>query len=291
VPGLRGDIDHPNSIPVDKSFPDSVLNDTVICPYNEPALARVLINEHASELAAVIVEPILGSMGMIPATTEFLQALRDETTKNDIILIFDEVIALRQSGGGEQERHGVIPDLTCMGKIIGGGLPVGGIGGKKDLMQVFNPDAEETVMHASTFSGNAMTMAAGLASMSKFTGDDSLRINALGDRLRNGFNGILNQYGVKGQAVGSGSLSNIIFSGDPIHDARDAMQGMTAAGHIGALLHLGMLRNGIVSASRLMYCISTPMDESHVDQAVTALSESLGELRPYIEAERPGLLL
>lgn len=291
VPGVRGDIDHPNSIPVDKSFPDSVLNDTVICPYNEPDLARALINEHANDLAAVIVEPILGSMGMIPATTEFLQALRDETTRNDIILIFDEVIALRQSGGGEQERHGVIPDLTCMGKIIGGGLPVGGIGGNKDLMQVFNPDAKDTVMHASTFSGNAMTMAAGLASMSNFTGEDSLRINALGDRLRNGFNGILNQHGIKGQAVGSGSLSNIILSSDPIHDARDALQGMTAAGQIGALLHLGMLRNGVVSASRLMYCISTAMDEKHVDQAVTALSETLGELRPYIEAERPELLL
>jgi glutamate-1-semialdehyde 2,1-aminomutase len=291
VPGLRGDIDHPNSIPVDKSFPDSVLNDTVICPYNEPDLARALINEHASDLAAVIVEPILGSMGMIPATTEFLQALRDETSKNDIILIFDEVIALRQSSGGEQERHGVIPDLTCMGKIIGGGLPVGGIGGNKDLMQVFNPDAQETVMHASTFSGNAMTMAAGLASMSNFTGEDSLRINVLGDRLRNGFNGILNQHGIKGQAIGSGSLSNIILSSDPIHDARDSTQGMTAAGHIGALLHLGMLRNGVVSASRLMYCISTPMDENHVDQAVTALSETLVELKPYIEAERPGLLL
>jgi glutamate-1-semialdehyde aminotransferase len=127
--------------------------------------------------------------------------------------------------------------------------------------------------------------------MLNFSGHDSVRINALGDRLRNGFNGILNQYGIKGQAVGSGSLSNIILSGDPIHDARDALQGMTAAGHIGALLHLGMLRNGVVSASRLMYCISTPMDEGHVDQAVTALSETLGELRPYIEAERPGLLL
>lgn len=290
-PDLRGDIDHPNSTPVDKSFPDSVLNDTVVCPYNEPALARALINEHAGELAAVIVEPILGSMGMIPATTEFLQALRDETKRNGIVLIFDEVIALRQSSGGDQARHGVIPDLTCMGKIIGGGLPVGGIGGNKDLMQAFNPDADETVMHASTFSGNAMTMAAGLATLSDFDNEDARRINALGERLRNGFNGILNQHGIKGQATGSGSLSNILLSSEVIHDSRDAMQGMAAAGHIGALIHLGMLRNGVVSASRLMYCISTPMDDSHVDQAVTALNETLTELRPYIETERPGLLL
>lgn len=290
VPDERGSLHHPNSIPVDKSFPESVLSDTVICPYNEPELARALINEHASELAAVIVEPMLGSMGMIPATTEFLQVLRDETSKNDIVLIFDEVITLRQSEGGEQQRHGITPDLTCMGKIIGGGLPVGGIGGNKDLMNVFNPDAEDTVMHASTFSGNALTMATGLAAMAIFGEDESIRINQLGDRLRQGFNQVLSQHGIKGQALGSGSLTNILLSSDDIKDSRGTMQAMIDAGHISALVHLGMLRQGVTSASRLMYCISTPMDESHVDTAITALSDTLTELRPYIEAERPGLL-
>jgi len=105
IPEERGSLHHPNSLPVDKSFPDSVLADTVICPYNEPELARALINEHAGELAAIIVEPMLGSMGMISATTEFLQVLRDESEKHDIVLIFDEVITLRQSAGGEQHRH------------------------------------------------------------------------------------------------------------------------------------------------------------------------------------------
>ena len=290
-PDQRGDIDHPRSLAVDKSIPNSVLADTIVCPYNEPDLARALINEHAADLAAVIVEPILGSMGMVPASTEFLTALREETEKNNIVLIFDEVISLRLSSAGEQGRQGVIPDLTCMGKIIGGGLPVGGFGGVKDLMQVFKPEAKETVFHASTFSGNALTMASGLATMSEFEAKDSDRINRLGERLRNGFNGTLSQHGIRGQAIGSGSLSNIILSGDTIHDARDSMQGMIAAGHISALLHLGMLRQGIVSASRLMYCISTTMDETHIDIAITALSDSLTELRPYIEAEKPGLLI
>jgi glutamate-1-semialdehyde 2,1-aminomutase len=290
LPDQRGSLHHPKSLPVDKSFPESVLADTVICPYNEPELARALINEHAGDLAAVIVEPMLGSMGMIPATSEFLQVLREETSKNDIVLIFDEVITLRQSSGGEQQRHGITPDLTCMGKIIGGGLPVGGIGGRKDLMDVFNPEAKDTVMHASTFSGNALTMAAGMAALSNFGEDESVRLNKLGDRLRSGFNQTLSQHGIKGQAVGRGSLSNIIFSNEEIKDSRDTMQAMIDAGHISALLHLGMLRHGVTSASRLMYCISTPMDESYIDTAISALSESLAELRPYIEAERPGLL-
>lgn len=290
TPNARGDISHPNSLAVDKSFPDSVLEDTVICPYNQPDLARALIREHANELAAVIVEPILGSMGMVSASTEFLQALRDETSRHGIVLIFDEVISLRLSNGGDQSRHGVTPDITCMGKIIGGGLPVGGIGGSRELMAVFDPDAKETVMHASTFSGNALTMAAGLATMSDYQEEDSLRINVLGEKLRNGFNGILNQHGIKAQAIGSGSLSNIIFSRNDLQSSRDTMSGMIAGGHIGALLHLGMLRHGVVSASRLMYCVSTPMGEGEIDQAVTALNEALSELRPYIEAERPNLL-
>ena len=115
---------------MDDSFPDSVLGDTVVCPYNEPELAQALIERHKDDLAAVIVEPVLGSMGMVPATPEFLAALRSATEQHGIILIFDEVITLRLSDGGAQKTYGVTPDLTCMGKIIGGGLPIGGLGGR-----------------------------------------------------------------------------------------------------------------------------------------------------------------
>jgi len=133
-------------------------------------------------------------------------------------------------------------------------------------------------------------MATGLAAMAIFGEDESIRINQLGDRLRQGFNQVLSQHGIKGQALGSGSLTNILLSSDDIKDSRGTMQAMIDAGHISALVHLGMLRQGVTSASRLMYCISTPMDESHVDTAITALSDTLTELRPYIEAERQGLL-
>jgi len=289
-PESRGTLDHPVSLPVDKSIPDSVLEDTVICPYNEPELAKHLISEHADELAAVIVEPVLGSMGMIPASKEFLQALRDETERLGIILIFDEVITLRLGAGGTQSIHGVNPDLTSMGKIIGGGLPVGGIGGKRELMQIFSPDVRENVFHASTFSGNALTMAAGLAAMSHYTDAEAKRLNRLGDKLRDGFNLTLQQNGIRGQAVGLGSLTNLHLTDEPLHDSRDSLVGMVAAGHISSLLHLGMLRRGVMSASRLMYCISTPMGEDEIASAITALNETLIELRPYIKQERPELL-
>lgn len=289
-PDKRGTLDHPASLPVDRSIPDSVLADTVVCPYNEPELAAALISEHGSELAAVIVEPVLGSMGMIPATAEFLRVLRSETEKLGIVLIFDEVITLRLSEGGTQSIHGVTPDLTGMGKIIGGGLPIGAIGGKRELMQIFSPDTSDNVFHASTFSGNALTMAAGFAAMSHFKDAEAKRLNWLGDKLREGFNLILHQNGIRGQALGLGSLTNLHLTDEPLHDSRDALVGMAAAGHISRLLHLGMLRRGIMSASRLMYCISTPMGEDEVAAAITALNETLTELRPFIKQERPGLL-
>lgn len=290
-PDRSGPLAEPASNAIDGSFPDSVLQDTIICPFNEPELASHLIAEHASELAAVIVEPVLGSMGMIPATTEFLEALRKATLDHGIVLIFDEVITLRLSEGGAQQQHGVIPDLTCMGKIIGGGLPVGGIGGKQELMQLFSPDQAQPVMHASTFSGNALTMAAGFAAMSHFSQTDADRINELGARLRQGFNEAFAQAGVTAQMIGSGSISNIHFTNDAIHDSRDALRAMIDAGHIARLVHLGMLRHGIVSASRLMYCVSTAMTEREIELAVTALNETLHELRPYLEQERHGLLV
>ncbi len=290
APDRRGPVEAPASLAVDDSFPASVLADTVICPYNEPAHAQRLIDAHAGELAAVIVEPVLGSMGMVPATTDFLEALRQATSKHDIVLIFDEVITFRLDAGGAQRLHGVTPDLTCLGKIIGGGLPIGAVGGSRELMQLFSPERERPVMHASTFSGNALTMAAGLAAMRAYTDVEVARLNALGDRLRNGFNEAFLQAGIRAQAIGQGSLVNVLFTDGPVHSARDSLPGLAGAGHVPRLLHLTMLRHGVASASRLMYCVSTAMSELEIDRAVSAMNESLRELRPFVSTERPALL-
>lgn len=289
-PNVRGEIEAPASTPVDASFPNSVLADTIVCPFNQPAHAEALIDAHAAELAAVIVEPVLGSMGMIPASHEFLSTLRRATERHGIVLIFDEVITLRLSDGGAQKNIGVTPDLTCMGKIIGGGLPVGGVGGRTELMQLFSPDQRQPVMHASTFSGNALTMAAGRAAMEAYTAAEAERINGLAEQLREGFNQAFSQAGLKAQAYGTGSLTNLHFTAADLHDSRDAFSGMVAAGLLNNLVHLTMLRNGVNSATRLMYCTSTAMTEKDIDYAVTAMHESLAELRPYIEEDWPELL-
>ena len=192
-------------------------------------------------MAAIIVEPVLGSMGMVPATKEILQALRHSATKHGIILIFDEVISLRIDQGGAQSFFDITPDLTCMGKIIGGGLPVGAIGGKSELMKLFSPEIPEPVMHASTFSGNALTMSAGLPAMRAFDEKECIRINDLAEKLRTGFNQAFSQAKILANANGIGSLTNINFSNKPLNDSRDFMDGLYASKHIGNLLLLTML--------------------------------------------------
>ncbi len=287
---LCGPIEAPLPVAIDASIPDSVLRDVVICPYNQPEIARDLIRRHAHELAAVIVEPVLGSMGMIPATRDFLVALRDATSAHGVVLVFDEVITLRLADGGAQAAHGIVPDLTAMGKIIGGGLPIGAFGGRAELMRVFHPDEVQPVMHASTFSGNVLSMAAGEAAMRQLDPQVFERLNGLGERFRQGANEAFAGAGIRGQATGTGSLSNLHFTDRPLDSARASLAGMVAAGNVGQLLHLEMLQRGVMSAGRLMYCISTPMTAADVDSAVDALADALRALKPGIEKERPALL-
>ena len=290
IPGKSGPLESPAALIPDRSFSESSLADVIVTPFNEPEITRRQIEAQADEICALIVEPMVGAMGMIPPEPGYLAELREITLENEVLLIFDEVITLRVASGGMQERSGVTPDLTAMGKIIGGGLPIGAFGGKRDLVEQFNPERRDTIMHASTFSGNALTMAAGLAALRHYGAEEADRINALGERLRARFNAAFRQSGVRGQATGLGSLSLIHLCDRPIRNVRDGVRAMVESGRVSGLLHLGMLRRGVFAAGRLMYCTSTPMGEAEVDLAAAALAETLDELRGVIEEECPTLL-
>ncbi len=285
-----GAVHEPLPVPVDASFPPGVLADTLVCPYNDPEGARKLITRQAQQLAAVIVEPVLGSMGMIPAQPGFLEALREVTLAYGIVLIFDEVITLRLGDLGAQQRYGILPDLTAMGKIIGGGLPIGAVGGKKELMLRFHPDQARPVMHASTFSGNPLSMAAGLAAMQDFGPRQRAYIDRLGQRLRDGFNRAFQETGIRGQAVGIGSLCQLHLTDEPVVNARISLAAARRAGWVLRCLHLGMIVRGVFSAPRLMYCVSTVMTEKEIDQAVDAFLDTLQDLREDLRREKPELL-
>ena len=291
LPGKSGPLERPETLPPDRSINASEVHDVVTIPYNEVGIARDLLAQHADEVAAVIVEPVLGSMGMIPAAKEFLATLRELTLEYGVLLIFDEVITLRLGPGGVQSRIGVMPDLTAMGKIIGGGLPVGAFGGRREIIEVFNPHRRDTIMHASTFSGNALTMAAGIAALGDYGPEQVERINGLGDRLRGDLNRAFADAGIRGTATGLGSILGLHLRTGEIRHARDTLRGIAESGRSMQLLHLGLLRRGLFMAPRGMLCISTAMGEPEIDTAAAAFADALVELRPALEEDCPNLLL
>ncbi|CAN5595904.1 glutamate-1-semialdehyde 2,1-aminomutase [soil metagenome] len=196
--------------------------DTAVLPYNDLEAVRELFEVQGEEFAAVIVEPVCGNMGCIPPADGYLEGLREVTREYGTVLIFDEVMTgFRLARGGAQERYGVIPDMTCLGKIIGGGLPVGAFGGKKEIMQQVAPDGP--VYQAGTLSGNPLAMAAGLATL-RATGEPGFyeRLEELGDRWREGMNEAASCGSLPFTINQVGSMVSIFFAEGPVVDFTSA---------------------------------------------------------------------
>ncbi|MGE0238728.1 MAG: aspartate aminotransferase family protein, partial [Parvibaculaceae bacterium] len=165
--------------------PQNAPFETVLADYNDIDATRRLIGEHAARLAAVIIEPLMGSSGGIPATPGFLRMLREECTRHGVMLVFDEVMTSRLAPGGLQEKHAISPDLTTLGKYVGGGFSFGAFGGRADIMDRYEPSRPDAQAHAGTFNNNPFTMAAGLAAMTEiYTPERAIALNQSGDRLR-----------------------------------------------------------------------------------------------------------
>ncbi|MCZ6872535.1 MAG: aspartate aminotransferase family protein, partial [bacterium] len=183
-PADKLDPNGPTAIPEHPGQPPSVSEDVIVLPYNDLEGSKAMINQHKDNLACVIMEPVASAFGYLPANLEFLQGIRNLTDDLGILLIFDEVQSFRVGPGGVQELLGVIPDMTTFGKIIGGGMPVGAWGGRRDIMALLDPtDGGAIVAHAGTFNANPMTMVAGEVVMHKLTPEVYKRMNDLGEML------------------------------------------------------------------------------------------------------------
>jgi glutamate-1-semialdehyde 2,1-aminomutase len=271
--------------------PASVLQDVRVTPFNDLAAVASVLATDADRIAAILVEPVLGAGGVIPAQKDYLAGLRELADSFGVLLIFDEVITLRLSTGGMQELTGVTPDLTSLGKIIGGGLPVGAFGGRVEIMGRFDPASPQSVFHSGTFNAANVVMAAGLCALKALDQPAIDRINSLGERLKKGFNEAFKEAGLRGQVTGIGSLNQIHWFDDPLKNARDSARALTAVGELPGLLHLEMMNRGIYSAKRGMTAVSTPMTEKDIDQAVRAFAGALDLLKPYIADRFPQLIL
>ena len=266
-----GEPSRPASVAGTKGVPDSVVNEVLVFPYNDVDAARTLIEEQALELAAVIIEPVMGSPGFIPGTPEFLAMLREITRKHNIVLIFDEVISFRLSPGGAQAHYGVIPDLTALGKLIGGGLPVGAFGGSEQLMELFDPRTGPTVSHAGTFQGNPMTMAAGIATLEQLDVAAYEHLAALTEELASVIETTLARVDIPCQVTRAGSLYGVHFTSTPVVDYRTAK---TTDLQLRERVFLGLMNEGIFNRPGLGGALSTPMDSGDV----ATFAESLGRV-------------
>jgi glutamate-1-semialdehyde 2,1-aminomutase len=254
--------------PINAPFP------FVVAQYNDAEGAARLIAQHAHELAAVIVEPLQGSGGVIPGEHEFLRALREATAAHDVLLVFDEVMTSRLSTGGLQQVVGVTPDLTTLGKYLGGGLAFGAFGGRADLMRRFDPARADALPHAGTFNNAVLTMAAGAAGLTKvYTASEVERLNGLGDRLRDRLNAFAERDDLPFLATGYGSMVGLHFTDAPVRRITD----LPNTAELRALLHLYLLERGYSFARRGFIALSLPLEEPDIDGFAAAVEAFLTE--------------
>jgi len=280
-----------DAVPLTPEAPDvpqGVKDNTLYFPYNDPDAAEKLIRKHRDKLAAVIVEPTMRDMTPEPG---FLEAVREATEANDILLVFDEVISFRLSPGGAQRLYGVTPDFTTMGKIIGGGFPVGAYAAPEEHMApLMIPEAElpatasPALGFSGTFNAHPVTMAAGLASMKMLTQARYKALADMGDRMRAGLRSVLDEAGLRAYVGGAGSLFFLSWTNQPVRDHASSTTADRALSH---LFNLGMMNRGVFILGHPN--VSTVLTKADAETALEAARATVEELKPFIRDRAPHL--
>jgi glutamate-1-semialdehyde 2,1-aminomutase len=250
--------------------------DTLLARYNDLANVEALCAAHAGAIAAIIVEPIAGNMGVVAPAEGFLAGLRTLTARRGILLIFDEVISgFRASAGGAQSIFGVMPDLTCLGKIIGGGLPVGAYGGRADIMDMVAPAGP--VYQAGTLSGNPLAMTAGLWALQRLTPRLYKDLARRGSMLAAGFADAARGAGVQLQVNAFGSIVTPFFTSSPVRDYETALNANTGAY---ATFFRGMLSRGIYPPPSQFeaWFLSAAHTDRHITQTIAAARAAMKDV-------------
>lgn len=243
------------------------MNEVVVMPFNDAEAIEQIVKREKDHLACIIVEPMMGAAGIIPARNGFLQDLRRITRENDVLLIFDEVQTLRHSWGGAQEMHGVLPDLTALAKIIGGGFPSGAVGGKAEIMAVFDSSGGRAkVPHGGTFNGNPVTM-------KQLTRKSFSHLSQLGEELRNGLSRLFDRYGYRARVTGETSFFKVHFTDQEVVDYRSARKGVNKEEERKIFFHL--LNRGIFVESQIRGCLSVPMGRGEVHALLKGMEDYL----------------
>lgn len=282
-PGNWGSTAHPHSVPVAHGTPAAALADVVVIPFNDTEAALAILQEHQGELACVLMDLMPHRVGMTPAEAGFVAAIRDWTRQDGSLLVLDEVITFRTETGGIQTWYDVTPDLTAMGKVIGGGFPVGAIAGTAEVMEVMNPWADKVLFpHSGTFSANPITMTAGLTAMELYDAAAVAHVNALALRARTGIEDAIGKTGIPACVTGGGSMLRVHLKPSAPRDYREAYTTPEEGRRLTLLLdHL--FEQGLMMINTCSVALSTVMGEEEIDALVTAMES--GFVRVMAEGE------
>jgi len=277
-PNNWGDVANPKSIPVSHGTPQSTLDDVVVIPYNDAERAIKILDKHKDDIACVLIDLMPHRVGLIPANADFIEALYKWTRANGALLVADEVITLRSEYGGLQEHYSCRPDLTAMGKMIGGGFPVGALAGRADVLEVMNPLSDTLLFpHSGTFSANPVTMIAGQTAMELFNKEAVKALNALGDYARSTISDVIKVADIAACVTGTGSMFRIHLKETPPTNYREAFATAEETAKLKILIdHL--FDNGVMLISTGTGTLSTAMTKSEIDHLAEGLLSGFKKL-------------
>jgi glutamate-1-semialdehyde 2,1-aminomutase len=275
----------PSAIAMARGTPEGVLDDVVVVPFNDASAAERILTPQVDQIAAILIDPMPNRCGLIPATPDFLDFLRSFADRHGILLVYDEVISFRIGYHGAQGVFGVLPDLTALAKIIGGGFPVGAVAGREAPMSVFDPRQSDVALpHAGTFNANPITMVAGLTAMRLLDEPRMDALNALGETARTKLREVFAETGVTGQVSGAGSLFRIFLHARPLNDYRSAFATDDEKARM-ARLSRYLLNHGVLMAPYGMGNLSTAITEGDVDELARVMRDGLEDLARNVDDE------
>ena len=253
--------------------PINVPFEFILAPYNDIDGTSALFDEHCDDLSAILVEPLQGAGGCIPADADFLALLRERATRHGALLIFDEVMTSRLGPNGRQGALAITPDMTTLGKYVGGGMTAGAFGGRADIMDRYDPRAKDHFVHNGTFNNNVMTLAGGAAGLEKvFTPEAATALTESGEAFRQRLNALGQKHGLPFQATGFGSLMNVHFVSGEIRSHKDlAGRNLTALD----LFHLEMIAAGIYITRRGYMALNLALTEDDHDYFIAEADKFL----------------
>lgn len=277
-PETWGDVDRPASVPLVHGTPRSALEDVVILPFNDIERSLNRLNEHAGELACVLLDLMPHRVGLNPVEPEFAKAIADWTDHHKALLVLDEVITFRSDHGGLQSRYDIRPDLTATGKLIGGGFAIGAVAGRAEVMDTMNPRGSNYVFpHSGTFSANPISTVAGLTAMRKFDHEAVQRLNGLAARGRQGIEAAIERTGASACVTGTGSMFRVHMKPTAPRNYREAHTSPEENARLKVLLdHL--FEQGCIMINTCTAVLSTPMGDAEIDHLVAAMETGLAQI-------------